>query len=612
MTFNRFLWIICIGVIPSIVFAQTPTRIDSIKLSVQSARDYDVKIDILQKGIKEIYATDFDGAIELARLGHKLANRRNDTLNSGDFLRSIGLALGKKGNIDSASVYYYKALDKLEPTKNTEKLGLLYDDMARMYRKLRQSKRALEFYDKALALYEAENNLEGIARINNESGVVFRDEGDYAEAGKRFEESLRIQRQRNDSVGIGYSLEFLGYNQLLIKDYGKSEAYLRQALAIREKLGDDFATMLNYTALGELYKETEQYSVSNEYFQKSNTVAKKIGFPDIQRYNYQQIMGNYEAADNFEQAYRNLKAFNLLNDSLYNAEKLKNIEEITTKYETAEKEKRILKQRAKIADHQLALKTRDFWIFGLVTLTVIIWLIDFLLYKQQVLKNIKQQKDNELKLALKKIEYQNRLQEQRLSISRDLHDNIGAQLSFIVSAIDTIKYYISGKNEQLTGKLGNIAVFAKETIQELRDTIWAMNKPGITIKDLQSRIANFMEKAKQSHNNIRISLITDKNVPADCAFTGLQGLNIFRIIQEATNNALKYAKADVIKIEISKEGNKIHFLIEDNGKGFVEKDIEAGNGLLNMRKRASELGDELLLRSEPDKGTGVSFAVNNP
>lgn len=165
----------------------------------------------------------------------------------------------KKGNVDSASVYYYKALKTLEPTKNTEKLGLLYDDMARMYRKLKQTKRSLEFYDKALKLYEAENNLEGIARINNESGAVFRDDlADYKTANERFEKSLRIQRQRNDSVGIGYALEFLGYNQLLIKDYKKSESYLMEALAIREKLKDDFSTMLNYTALGEYYNQTKQ------------------------------------------------------------------------------------------------------------------------------------------------------------------------------------------------------------------------------------------------------------------------------------------------------------------------------------------------------------------
>lgn len=598
------LLIAFIGLFSVSSFAQTTPLADSIVQSVQQEKNYNQQIAILQKSIKEIYNTKPDETLTLARFGYNLANQKNDKVNRGDFLRIIGLSLMKKGNIDSASAYYYKALKELEPTKNTEKLGLLYDDMARMYRKLKQSERSLEFYDKALKLYEAENNLEGIARINNESGAVFRDDfADYKTANERFEKSLRIQRQRNDSVGIGYALEFLGYNQLLIKDYKKSESYLMEALAIREKLKDDFATMLNYTALGEYYNQTKQPQKSNEYFEKSNALARKINYPDIQKYNYENIMHNYEILGDYKNAYQNLKAFNVLNDSLYNSKRLKDVEEISTKYETAEKEKQI-------AEKELALKIRNQWIFGLVALAVVIGLIGFLLYKQQILKNIKQQKDNELKLALEKIESQNKLQEQRLSISRDLHDNIGAQLSFIVSAIDTIKYYVADKNEQLTGRLSNVGVFAKETIQELRDTIWAMNKSGITIKDLQSRIANFIEKAKHSYPNISISLVTDKNIPDDTAFTGLQGLNIFRIVQEATNNALKYAQAEQIKIRISKEDDNIHFQITDNGKGFVEKeDVEAGNGLLNMRKRASELGDELLLRSEPYKGTSVSFGV---
>lgn len=606
------LLIAFIGLFSVSSFAQTTPLADSIVQSVQQEKNYNQQIAILQKSIKEIYNTKSDETLTLARFGYDLANQKNDKVNRGDFLRIIGLSLMKKGNIDSASAYYYKALKELEPTKNTEKLGLLYDDMARMYRKLKQSERSLEFYDKALKLYEAENNLEGIARINNESGAVFRDDfADYKTANERFEKSLRIQRQRNDSVGIGYALEFLGYNQLLIKDYKKSESYLMEALAIREKLKDDFATMLNYTALGEYYNQTKQPQKSNEYFEKSNALAEKIKYPDIQKYNYENIMHNYEILGDYEKAYQNLKAFNVLNDSLYNTKRLKDVEEISTKYETAEKEKQIAEKEKQIAEKELALKIRNQWIFGLVALAVIIGLIGFLLYKLQILKNIKQQKDNELKLALEKIESQNKLQEQRLSISRDLHDNIGAQLSFIVSAIDTIKYYVADNNEQLTGRLSNVGVFAKETIQELRDTIWAMNKSGITIKDLQSRIANFIEKAKHSYPNIRISLVTDKNIPDGIAFTELQGLNIFRIVQEATNNALKYAQAEQIEIRISKEDDNIHFQITDNGKGFVEKDVEAGNGLLNMRKRASELGDELALNSTAGRGTSVSFGVKN-
>lgn len=602
--FNTIIYTLFAGLFSVTSFAQTTSLTDSVVQSVQKQHDYSQKIEMLQQNIKKIYNTKSDETLTLARYGYSLANQKNDKANKGDFLRIIGLSFMKKGIIDSASVYYYKALKELEPTNNTEKLGLLYDDMARMYRKLKQTKRSLEFYDKALKLYEAENNLEGIARINNESGAVFRDDlADYETANERFEKSLRIQRQRNDSVGIGYALEFLGYNQLLIKDYKKSESYLMQALAIREKLGDDFATMLNYTALGEYYNQTVQPQKSNEYFEKSNALARKIKYPDIQKYNYGNIMHNYEALGDYKNAYQNLKAFNVLNDSLYNAKKLKDVEEISTKYETAEKEKQI-------AEKELALKIRNQWIFGLTALAVIIGLTGFLLYKQQILKNIQQQKDNELKLALEKIESQNKLQEQRLSISRDLHDNIGAQLSFIVSAIDTVKYYLSGTNDKLTNRLEDIGVFAKETIQELRDTIWAMNKSGISINDLQARIANFIEKAKHLHPNTRISVVTAKNITDDISFTGLQGLNIFRIIQEATNNALKYAQAEQIEISINQNENNIHFLVKDNGKGFVEKEIEPGNGLLNMRKRALELGNELTLHSEVGKGTTITIAFS--
>ena len=586
-------------------FGQTQNSLDSLKQTVQKEKAYPKKISVLQDYLKTIYQKDFDATIEVAKLGLELAEGENDKINQGDFLRYIGFSLGKKGKVDSASVYYYEALALLKQSGNSEKLGLLYDDMARLYRKLRQPKRSLEFYDKALKLYEAENNLEGIARINNESGVVFRDDfKDYAEANRRFEKSLGIQQKRRDSIGIGYSLEFLGYNQLLIKDYKKSETYLKQALEIRKKLKDDFALMLNFTALGEFYKETQQHQLSNQYFEQSNAVARKIKFTDIQKYNYQQITGNYQAMGNYQQAFESLKLFNVLNDSLYTAQKLKDVEEISTKYETAEKENQILQQQAKLTN-------RNFWIFGLAALAVIIGLMGFLFYKQQVLKNLHQKQDNELKLALQKIKSQNKLQEQRLSISRDLHDNIGAQLSFIISAIDTIKYYVGDKDENLIDKLSNIGSFAKETIQELRDTIWAMNKQGISIKDLQSRIVNFIEKATQSQSQTQIELQIANEVSEDEVFTGIQGLNIFRIIQEATNNALKYAEAMNIEILISKANSNTIFSVKDNGKGFAENDIKPGNGLLNMRKRALELDSELELQSKVGAGTTVSLSVNN-
>jgi signal transduction histidine kinase len=89
----------------------------------------------------------------------------------------------------------------------------------------------------------------------------------------------------------------------------------------------------------------------------------------------------------------------------------------------------------------------------------------------------------------------------------------------------------------------------------------------------------------------------------------VEGMNIYRIIQESVNNALKYAGADEIEVNISKEENLYLIAIVDNGKGFSLSEIEMGNGLNNMKKRAREIGGELLINSKEKKGTTVSLRL---
>ncbi len=204
-----------------------------------------------------------------------------------------------------------------------------------------------------------------------------------------------------------------------------------------------------------------------------------------------------------------------------------------------------------------------------------------------------------------RIETQNKLQEQRLRISRDLHDNIGAQLTFIISSIDNLKFGFTDMGEKLGNKLSNISNFTSQTIYELRDTIWAMNKENITFEDLQIRIANFIEHAKNASEKIEFSFNIDNDVEVDHLFSSVEGMNIYRIIQEAINNALKHAAADEIEVNISKEGNQYQIEIIDNGKGFEHNHAEIGNGLNNMKKRAGEMGGELNIISKAHKGTVV-------
>jgi signal transduction histidine kinase len=166
---------------------------------------------------------------------------------------------------------------------------------------------------------------------------------------------------------------------------------------------------------------------------------------------------------------------------------------------------------------------------------------------------------------------------------------------------------------KLSNKLVGISSFTTQTIYELRDTIWAMNKQNITFEDLQTRITNFINNAKIASANTSYSFKIDKDVNQDYTFTSVQGMNIYRIIQEAINNALKYAKASKIEVLIKQQENKLIVTICDNGIGYNKDKINLGNGLINMEKRTRDIKGLIKTTTEEGKGTTISidFLLNN-
>ena len=241
-------------------------------------------------------------------------------------------------------------------------------------------------------------------------------------------------------------------------------------------------------------------------------------------------------------------------------------------------------------------------------MSLFVGLIGYLIYYQEKLKNTQQSQACELKQAINQIETQNKLQSQRLAISKDLHDNIGAQLTFIISSVETAKFAPELENTKLGNKLTQISDFTKDTIIELRDTIWAMNSSEISFEELQIRISNFIEKANDVSENSIFKFNIDANL-SNLKLSSIIGMNIYRTIQEAVNNALKYANATEIVVAIDKVNDKININITDNGIGFDKDVIIEGNGLQNMQKRIEEIGGTFDIKSEPEKGTKIAILI---
>lgn len=228
-----------------------------------------------------------------------------------------------------------------------------------------------------------------------------------------------------------------------------------------------------------------------------------------------------------------------------------------------------------------------------------------LIYSFIVVRSLMRYKKNELEFIVSQIENQNKIQKERLAISRDLHDNIGSQLTLIISSVDTLKYKMETENQQIEQNLSTISSFAKDAIVELRDTIWAMNSDEITIEELEIRVANFIERAKQASDKIRFSFFVDELIK-DKILNSKQAMNLYRVIQEAITNAIKYSNSNVILINIVKENERLKIKIEDKGVGFDSNKINFGNGLINMKSRMEEISGNFTLVSTP---TGTIIAL---
>jgi signal transduction histidine kinase len=291
----------------------------------------------------------------------------------------------------------------------------------------------------------------------------------------------------------------------------------------------------------------------------------------------------------------------ILNRKLSDSEVLKKTIELETKYQTAQKEKLILEKEAEN-------KRKTNWIIIISLLAFFASLLGFLIYRQQKLKNKQQEQEFQLKSAIAQIETQNQLHEQRLAISRDLHDNIGAQLTFVISSVDNLKFGNQITDSKITNQLTKISDFTKSTIIELRDTIWAMNTNEFTFEDLRSRIFNFIEKAKSAKEGMIFKFNVDEKLK-DEKLTSIIGINIYRAIQEAINNSIKYSEAKNCTVEVEKINSQIKITVQDDGKGFDVQSTDLGNGIHNMRKRIEEVEGNYSISSKIGKGTTVEILV---
>jgi signal transduction histidine kinase len=196
-----------------------------------------------------------------------------------------------------------------------------------------------------------------------------------------------------------------------------------------------------------------------------------------------------------------------------------------------------------------------------------------------------------------------KMQKEKERISRDLHDNVGGQLSYVLYSMDGVN--IEDK-EKRSAVISDINESVRSVISNLRETIWAINDEAISVNDFSDKLKVYV---RSMFRNTGTKIIFNEKIENNIQLNSFVGLNLYRICQEIINNAFKHAQATELNITIASD-DRVTIGISDNGVGFeLNEDKENSFGLTNIKSRAAETKISLDVKTKPGAGTSYVLIV---
>lgn len=209
---------------------------------------------------------------------------------------------------------------------------------------------------------------------------------------------------------------------------------------------------------------------------------------------------------------------------------------------------------------------------------------------------------------IRKLEQAHALERERTRIARDIHDQLGANLTQIAI---TSKLLTLDPPEDVPAHSRELTAIAKRTAESLDEIVWAVNPHYDTIAALIEYLGMF---AVDFLASARIACEVD--VPEALSAHPLSSNvrhHLFLAVKEALNNIVKHSGAHTVHLQVGEDGGRLQIAVSDDGCGFAPGTETAGsNGIRNFRERMKELGGEFHLESSPGKGTRVVFTLPLP
>ena len=484
---------------------------------------------------------------------------------------------------------YIPAIEKgLDAGDENEIPGQLYATITSFFSDLDTPDKVIYYGLKGIKLAEKHNDIKGLLACYNNVGNAYQQKNEYKKGQdlfkKQFEVAVKHNKTRNAEMALINICNIdinLGNTQNLGKSIKKFEDYVKaNDLKLIKR-----NSALYFTAKSVYSYQTGKFEESIDYMKKWEALLHDINDETDLENLYNSYAEVYIAWHKYDKAnYYYDKADSIM--ILANKQAIVEYsEELKAKYELKEKEVKLLKQEKELE------KSRNRTII-LLGILMLVGVLGGLLF--WILRNRQHTKILETKLASQNKE--------RQRISREMHDDLGANLTSLIYSAHILKSQ-QPENQQI----GKIAIIADDISETINEIVWSLNAH-------QNKLTNwvFYTKGRLSELLENSDLDFKFEIPEDIPERTLsdeQKRNLYLVVKEAVNNAIKHSKATNIFIKMNfKDG--ISIKIHDDGIGFndsTKTKTGSGNGLSNMKSRMEEIAGEISWKNQ--HGTLVEISL---
>ncbi|MES1180741.1 MAG: ATP-binding protein, partial [Verrucomicrobiota bacterium] len=205
-----------------------------------------------------------------------------------------------------------------------------------------------------------------------------------------------------------------------------------------------------------------------------------------------------------------------------------------------------------------------------------------------------------------RLKQQRALEQERLRIAHDIHDDLGARVTQI-SLLSAMAQENPAFPDKARADFDKVSKISRELVSALYETVWAVNPENDNLEALGNYLCQMVKQlCEPTPLRCRFHVL---DLPPDVQVSSQTRHNISLAVKEAVHNIIKHAKASEVTVRMAFADGILDVSVHDDGSGFLPADNIPGNGLSNMKQRLQNIGGSCFVESRPGHGTTIRLRL---